>query len=116
MSDISKLGQVGYKVPSEYKPNAGLDYRKILIINDENYIPRSTVNDFKLFLPNFPNEIIQCLLKIEVFLFLIILILVKCVFLSTKVERHALDFPLLETIVSSSQCPISNLFLTSLGL
>ena len=34
----------------------------------------------------------------------------------TKVERHALDFPLLETIVSSSQCPISNLFLTSLGL
>lgn len=38
MPDISKLGQVGYKVPSEYKPNAGLDYRKILIINDENYI------------------------------------------------------------------------------
>lgn len=38
MPDISKLGQVGYKVPSEYKPNAGLDYRKILIINDDNYI------------------------------------------------------------------------------
>lgn len=38
MPNISKLGQVGYKVPSEYKPNAGLDYRKILIINDENYI------------------------------------------------------------------------------
>lgn len=38
MPDISKLGQVGYKVPSEYKPNAGLDYRKILIINDESYI------------------------------------------------------------------------------
>lgn len=38
MPDISKLGQVGYMVPSEEKPYAGLDYRKILIINDSNYI------------------------------------------------------------------------------
>lgn len=40
MPDISKLGQVAYRVPSEYKPNAGLDYRKILIVNDETYIEK----------------------------------------------------------------------------
>mgnify|MGYP000488778775 CR=1 FL=1 len=38
MPDISKIGQVGYKVPSEEKPNAGLDYRKMLIVNDNTYI------------------------------------------------------------------------------
>lgn len=36
--DISKLGQVGYRVSTEGKPNAGLDYRKVLIVNDESYI------------------------------------------------------------------------------
>lgn len=38
MPDMSKLGQVGYRVPSEKRPNAGLDYRKILIVNDKKYI------------------------------------------------------------------------------
>lgn len=38
MPDMSKIGQVGYMVPSEEKPNAGLDYRKILIVNDDKYI------------------------------------------------------------------------------
>lgn len=38
MSDILKIGQIGYKVPSEEKPNAGLDYRKMLIVNDSTYI------------------------------------------------------------------------------
>lgn len=38
MPDMSKIGQVGYMVPSEEKPNAGLDYRKILIVNDDTYI------------------------------------------------------------------------------
>ena len=37
-------------------------------------------------------------------------------FLSTKVERQAFDFPLLDTTVSSSQCPIVSLFRTSFGL
>ena len=38
MPDMSKIGQVGYRVPSEEKPNAGLDFRKILIVNDSRYI------------------------------------------------------------------------------
>ncbi|WP_221367048.1 hypothetical protein [Clostridium perfringens] len=38
MPNIRKLGQVGYSVPSTEKPNAGLDFRKILIINDSNYL------------------------------------------------------------------------------
>lgn len=38
LPDMSKIGQVGFEVPSEEKPNAGLDYRKILIVNDSSYI------------------------------------------------------------------------------
>lgn len=38
MPNIRELGQVGYSVPSTKKPNAGLDYRKILIINDSDYL------------------------------------------------------------------------------
>lgn len=38
MPDLSKIGQVGYMVPSQKKPNAGLDYRKTLIVNDINYL------------------------------------------------------------------------------
>lgn len=35
---IPKFGLIGFAVPSEKRPTAGLDYRKILIINDLNYI------------------------------------------------------------------------------
>jgi hypothetical protein len=31
-------GNIGYPIPSENKPNAGLDFRKMLIINDLEYI------------------------------------------------------------------------------
>ena len=50
-----KFGKIGYSVPSQSKPHAGLDYRYIMIINDENYLrfdePRiskkqiNTIND-----------------------------------------------------------------------
>lgn len=33
-----KFGIIGYPVPSSTRPNAGLDYRKILIVNDSKYI------------------------------------------------------------------------------
>ncbi|MBO5082045.1 MAG: hypothetical protein J6C06_05505 [Lachnospiraceae bacterium] len=33
-----KFGTVGYPVPSASKPEAGLDYRYIMIINDTNYL------------------------------------------------------------------------------
>ncbi len=33
-----KLGDIGYPVPSQEKSNAGLDFRKILIVNDSIYI------------------------------------------------------------------------------
>lgn len=32
------FGKIGYPVPSKSKPNAGLDYRYIMIINDERYL------------------------------------------------------------------------------
>ena len=33
-----KFGKIGFSVPSKSRPNAGLDYRYILIINDFKYI------------------------------------------------------------------------------
>lgn len=33
-----KFGTIGYPVPSASKPDAGLDYRYIMIINDNNYL------------------------------------------------------------------------------
>lgn len=33
-----RIGEIGYSVPSNEKPNAGLDFRKILIINQDCYI------------------------------------------------------------------------------
>ena len=33
-----KFGKIGFAVPSQSKPNAGLDYRYIMIINDMQYI------------------------------------------------------------------------------
>ena len=38
MPNFHAIGKVGYNVPSEEKPNAGLDYRKILIVNDIKYL------------------------------------------------------------------------------
>lgn len=35
------FGIIGYSVPSSAKPNAGLDFRKILIVNDSKYIEHS---------------------------------------------------------------------------
>lgn len=35
---IRKFGKIGFSVPSQKRPNAGLDYRYSLIINDEKYI------------------------------------------------------------------------------
>jgi len=32
------FGKIGYPVPSQSKPNAGLDYRYIMIINNEKYL------------------------------------------------------------------------------
>lgn len=35
---VRPFGRIGFSVPSESKPKAGLDYRYILIINDDRYI------------------------------------------------------------------------------
>lgn len=34
------FGKIGYSVPNASRPNAGLDYRYILVVNDEKYIER----------------------------------------------------------------------------
>ena len=45
LPDIKTYGLIGYPVPSEKKPHAGLDYRKMLIINDDRYLnPVSELN------------------------------------------------------------------------
>lgn len=38
LPNLKTHGLIGYPVPSEKKPNAGFDYRKMLIINDNRYI------------------------------------------------------------------------------
>ncbi len=35
---IRPFGKIGYPVPSLSRPNAGLDYRHMIIVNDEKYI------------------------------------------------------------------------------
>lgn len=35
---VRKYGRIGHSVPSQSKPNAGLDYRYIMIIKDDKYI------------------------------------------------------------------------------
>lgn len=35
---VRPFGKIGYSVPSQSKPNAGLDYRYIMIINDKKYL------------------------------------------------------------------------------
>lgn len=36
--DIRVFGRIGHLVPSKIRPNAGLDYRYTLVINDQKYI------------------------------------------------------------------------------
>lgn len=36
--DVRKFGRIGHSVPANGRPNAGLDYRYALIVNDANYI------------------------------------------------------------------------------
>lgn len=36
--EIRKFGRIGHAVPSKKRPNAGLDYRYTLLINDSSYI------------------------------------------------------------------------------
>ena len=35
---VRSFGKIGFSVPSKDKPNAGLDYRYIMVINDDKYI------------------------------------------------------------------------------
>lgn len=37
-----KFGKIGFPVPSKSKPNAGLDYRYIMVINDNKYLTFDT--------------------------------------------------------------------------
>lgn len=36
--DVRKFGRIGHAIPSLTRPNAGIDYRYALLINDSNYI------------------------------------------------------------------------------
>ena len=40
--DIKKYGKIGFSVPSSSRPDAGLDYRKLLIVEDDKYINELT--------------------------------------------------------------------------
>lgn len=35
---VRAFGKIGFSVPSKDKPNAGLDYRYIMVVNDDKYI------------------------------------------------------------------------------
>lgn len=52
-----KFGRIGFSVPSKSKPNAGLDYRYIMIINDSQYIrfdvPRISNSQIKIIENNY---------------------------------------------------------------
>lgn len=54
---VRLFGIIGYAVPSKSKPKAGLDYRYILIINDEKYIrydkPRISNSQIKIITNNY---------------------------------------------------------------
>lgn len=38
--NLAKYGKIGFPLPSTSRPNAGLDYRKMLLINDRKYIQK----------------------------------------------------------------------------
>lgn len=63
LPDITKLGLIGYHVPSEKRPNAGLDYRKMLIINDNNYLSPIYNLEIPLSQKNIISENYQTILK-----------------------------------------------------
>lgn len=52
-----KFGKIGYSVPSKSKPNAGLDYRYIMVIQDNKYIrydkPRIPTSQQKIIKDNY---------------------------------------------------------------
>ena len=52
---LRKFGKIGFSVPSEKRPKAGLDYRYSLIINDERYIEKQDEKK----LPNAQYRIIE---------------------------------------------------------
>ena len=46
---IRKYGRIGHAVPSVARPDAGIDYRYALVINDDSYVQELTT-------PNIPNS------------------------------------------------------------
>ena len=52
-----KFGKIGFPVPSKTKPDAGLDYRYIMVIKDEKYIrfdsPRIPISQQKIIQNNY---------------------------------------------------------------
>ena len=53
---LRKFGKIGFSVPSAKRPNAGLDYRHCLIINDDNYIEWQEI-------PKLPNSQLTIIAK-----------------------------------------------------
>ena len=41
--DVRKFGRIGHSIPSQSRPDAGLDFRYALIINDDSFIERQMV-------------------------------------------------------------------------
>ena len=54
---VRSFGKIGFSVPSKDKPNAGLDYRYIMVINDDKYIsfdePRIPTSQLKIIKDNY---------------------------------------------------------------
>ena len=42
-ADIRPYGRIGHSVPSASKPNAGIDYRYALIVNDNSYLEKCLI-------------------------------------------------------------------------
>lgn len=57
------LGLIGYHIPSKSKPNAGFDYRKILIINDDKYLNKIIQLNIPLSQRNAINENYNIIVK-----------------------------------------------------
>ncbi|MCD8204561.1 MAG: hypothetical protein LUC16_01880 [Coprobacillus sp.] len=43
--DVRPYGRIGHEVPSSTRPNAGLDYRHALLIDDDSYIRSVDLNN-----------------------------------------------------------------------
>lgn len=57
------FGLIGYHTPSKSKPNAGFDYRKILIINDDKYLNKIIQLNIPLSQRNAINENYDIIVK-----------------------------------------------------